>query len=218
MVKRFVSAIFLAATLSGLLPACEAKVVAIEDLACDDGICVDGYVCHPQRLVCVRSVLISCDGDDGYCPDSVTVGDTCSTPGAFLPCQGTEPSCAQGCRTCGDDLTWGSCSGGGAIECTPGDSDSDGVDDCVDNCPGLSNADQLDSDSDGLGNPCDAQPNTFNFALKGGSIVYGGGHGNSANFAATLRGGDVVDRSAGAARSTNFVLHQGSLKAGSAQP
>ena len=35
------------------------------------------------------------------------------------------------------------------------DSDSDGIRDTRDNCPTVSNADQLDSDGDGLGNACD---------------------------------------------------------------
>jgi hypothetical protein len=35
------------------------------------------------------------------------------------------------------------------------DTDSDGVADDQDNCEGIPNADQLDTDSDGLGNPCD---------------------------------------------------------------
>ena len=36
------------------------------------------------------------------------------------------------------------------------DSDGDGVDDATDNCSSVVNADQLDTDSDGLGNACDA--------------------------------------------------------------
>jgi hypothetical protein len=36
------------------------------------------------------------------------------------------------------------------------DSDGDGVEDTNDNCPSISNSDQLDTDSDGLGNACDA--------------------------------------------------------------
>ncbi|SEC70210.1 gliding motility-associated C-terminal domain-containing protein [Maribacter dokdonensis] len=35
------------------------------------------------------------------------------------------------------------------------DEDSDGVNDSVDNCPAIANADQLDTDSDGAGNVCD---------------------------------------------------------------
>ena len=35
------------------------------------------------------------------------------------------------------------------------DTDGDGVADDLDNCPSIANADQLDTDSDGLGNACD---------------------------------------------------------------
>jgi MYXO-CTERM domain-containing protein len=38
--------------------------------------------------------------------------------------------------------------------CDP-DLDNDGVDDDVDNCPGLTNGDQLDTDEDGQGDLCD---------------------------------------------------------------
>ena len=45
------------------------------------------------------------------------------------------------------------------------DEDGDGVDDGIDNCPGLSNPDQADDDGDGLGNPCDPFPDDANHAL-----------------------------------------------------
>jgi hypothetical protein len=40
--------------------------------------------------------------------------------------------------------------GGGTV-----DTDNDGVNDDVDNCPNFANPDQIDTDNDGLGNPCD---------------------------------------------------------------
>lgn len=39
------------------------------------------------------------------------------------------------------------------------DSDGDGIDDSVDNCTDVSNADQIDSNGDGFGNACDADTN-----------------------------------------------------------
>ena len=41
----------------------------------------------------------------------------------------------------------------------PVDSDGDGINDDVDNCPNDSNADQADSDGDGTGDICDDTPN-----------------------------------------------------------
>ncbi len=38
------------------------------------------------------------------------------------------------------------------------DSDSDGVADCVDNCPSIANTNQADTDGDGIGNACDTCP------------------------------------------------------------
>jgi len=38
------------------------------------------------------------------------------------------------------------------------DSDTDGINDDVDNCSSVSNADQVDSDSDGYGDACDLYP------------------------------------------------------------
>jgi hypothetical protein len=40
----------------------------------------------------------------------------------------------------------------------PVDADDDGIDDAVDNCPGVSNHNQADADGDGVGDACDAPP------------------------------------------------------------
>lgn len=46
-----------------------------------------------------------------------------------------------------------------AVACpTPDDSDSDGILDCIDNCPNDPNPAQVDQDGDGLGNVCDSCP------------------------------------------------------------
>jgi hypothetical protein len=47
------------------------------------------------------------------------------------------------------------------------DSDNDGIDDGVDNCPTVANNNQLDSDQDGIGDACDVAPPSavvFDFA------------------------------------------------------
>lgn len=46
-----------------------------------------------------------------------------------------------------------------ACSSAPVDTDGDGTADGVDNCPLIANVDQLDNDSDGLGNACDSTPN-----------------------------------------------------------
>jgi len=45
------------------------------------------------------------------------------------------------------------------------DEDLDGIDDAIDNCLGLSNPDQIDTDGDGLGDECDLFPNEANHEL-----------------------------------------------------
>ena len=54
------------------------------------------------------------------------------------------------------------------------DSDGDGVDDAIDNCPEVSNVDQLDSDSDGTGDACDAFPLDPNATFQDAFVVEAG--------------------------------------------
>lgn len=58
------------------------------------------------------------------------------------------PACSGPVQSCSAN------SGGGA-----NDSDNDGVDDAIDNCPNVANPNQTDSDNDGTGNACDSTPN-----------------------------------------------------------
>ncbi|WP_242132171.1 MopE-related protein [Aestuariivivens marinum] len=50
------------------------------------------------------------------------------------------------------------------------DTDSDGVPDCIDNCPTVSNTDQADADTDGIGDACEGLDNA-EFTFKEVSII-----------------------------------------------
>lgn len=54
----------------------------------------------------------------------------------------------------------------GPIDAPPGDRDSDGFDDDIDNCPFLTNADQHDEDGDTVGDVCDNCPHVPNGAQE----------------------------------------------------
>ena len=71
----------------------------------------------------------------------------------------------------------------------PGDSDGDGVDDRVDNCPDDQNANQTDADSDGVGDVCDALPADPNETVD----ADGDGSGNNADQCPGTPTGEPVD-------------------------
>ena len=54
------------------------------------------------------------------------------------------------------------------------DEDGDGVPDATDNCRNADNPDQTDTDNDGLGDACDAEPTEQNFMLLGQFVTVGG--------------------------------------------
>lgn len=45
------------------------------------------------------------------------------------------------------------------ISPSPLDSDNDGIEDALDNCPNIANTNQLDTDNDTIGDACDSTPN-----------------------------------------------------------
>ena len=97
-----------------------------------------------------------------------TSGDTTGTGDTTggRPVRGTRPAPTGTGGTSGDGGTTigagtGGTSGdtGGSGDTSAPDEDGDGIADSDDNCPAIANADQADSDTDGLGNVCDPTPN-----------------------------------------------------------
>ncbi len=56
----------------------------------------------------------------------------------------------------------------------PLDGDGDGITDVDDNCVSVANPDQVDTDTDGLGDACDEAPNAQNFYITGHFLTLGG--------------------------------------------
>ena len=86
------------------------------------------------------------------------------------------------------------------------DHDGDGIEDRLDNCPNVPNADQADGDGDQAGDACDANPNVFNYKLSG-QLLFVGGTGVDMNH--TLTGG--ASSGAHSSQSESFRL-TGSLQ------
>ena len=133
---------------------------AVPGAACDDGNPNTGDDRWTADCECVGQ-LIDCLGNAGGtalpgtpCDDGnpATNGDqwsmNCECVGQDVDCNGVP-----GGTAFLDDC--GICAGGSTGIIPNADSDSDGILDCMDNCPGVHNPDQADFDGDGVGDVCD---------------------------------------------------------------
>jgi hypothetical protein len=140
-----------------------------EDDVCASGVCVAGapFVCGDDGNICTG---IACVGGEGCIVTSLT-GSSCDDGSA---CTGEDQckedsSCLGSQTDCDDDdiCTFDNCDPGSGCVYTdvsdePGcpffDGDGDGVIETSDNCPGIFNPEQLDTDDDGAGDACEIDP------------------------------------------------------------
>jgi hypothetical protein len=94
---------------------------------------------------CPTYTLQDCSGDGDCCPES-SIGD------GFADCEDQERDCNLTCYA----------SDGGDCDV---DTDQDGFQNYLDNCPYISNVDQLDYDFDGQGDVCDPWPECYDSGL-----------------------------------------------------
>jgi hypothetical protein len=114
------------------LLACTRVEVDLVGRPCEDGRCAPGYVCHPETLLCVHELQVSCVEPGGICPGDISEGTACAHPGTFITCDEDYPPCERGCRTCGADGAWSACS---LPQCQLGRTESCAA--CNDDCRGV---------------------------------------------------------------------------------
>ena len=140
----------------------------------DDTECADGNSCTTDRCTAggCRNLFVdaTCDGvdddcdgsiDEDFVPYATTCGvGACASTGTATCAGGTiHDSCMPGTPAASDTT----CNGidddcDGQID-EDGDDDGDGVPNCFDNCPTVSNASQANADGDAFGDACDCAPN-----------------------------------------------------------
>lgn len=204
MVRAEISAELVRVSLALCLAAagCSASRAPRDNFACKEGACADGYICHPQLMICVQELDREVVG-----PSPPVAHAQCPHVGMFAPCvAGTDDSsCVNGCRTCLANGLWSKCASGACDV----DADNDGIADCMDNCPQAANEGQGDGDGDGAGDECDLQPDVATYVLTGGRFVSAGGVSLSGRYTAR---GFIAQSNDGGGRSmtTQYILESGS--------